>query len=228
MKYKLTENGNIVVKDGHPVVIDGDKEITIDAIGANAKITALVAESNDRRKKLSDVTAELATASGLNTDLQSQVDSIDGKSKVKIDELKDTINKTWEAKQADWETKEKSLTADLFDAKVGVKFATSKTIAGLVLPPDIAKATFSSHFNSDGSANDANGNPIYSKEKPGEIAGFEEAMTHIIDNYPNKDAIMKSSGAEGSGSHNSGGGGDDGGPTDGKSMIAAGLKSMAN
>jgi len=227
MNYVLTENGNIKIgPNGKPVVLDGEKEIEIDAIGANEKIQTLTAESNDRRKKLSEATTKLEEASGVNTTLQTQVDAIDDKNKVKIDELKSEINKAWEVKQGDWEKDKATLNDQLFDATTGTKFATSKVIAGTVLPPDIAKATFGKHFNPDGSANDTAGNPIFSQERPGEPADFDEAMTRILDAYPGKDAIMKSTASGGSGGAHSGDGGSGGEAKTSLNKISDGLKAM--
>ena len=208
MDYVLTEDGSIKVTDGKPTVIDGDKEFAIDAIGAADKITTITAESNDRRKKLGEVTKSLEDMATTRDDLQTKVDSIGGDNKVKIDELKDNINKAWEIKQSEWETEKTTLTDNLFNATVGEKFATSEVIKKTVLPPDIAKATFGKFFNNDGTANDEAGNIIYSKSKPGEPASFDEAMEIIIDSYPNKKNILRASGS-GGGAPGGGGGGDD-------------------
>ncbi len=226
MEYVLTDAGNIKITDGQPTVKDGEKEFGIDAIGAQARITTITTESNDRRKALGLLQTEHDALKVASTGLQTTVDGIDDKNKVKIEELKDVINKTWETKQDEWTTEKEGLNAKLFDATVGVNFATSKVISGTVLPPDIAKATFGKHFNPDGTANDASGNPIYSKSKPGEAAGFDEAMEMILDAYPAKDSIMKGSGANGSGGHQTGDG--SGGTVDKSAgdKIAAGLKAI--
>ncbi len=208
-KYKLTENGNIVIKDGNPVVIgDDEKEFTIDAIGAQAKIDTITAESNDRRKKLGDANTALEVFGDLDPVIaRKAIEDVSGmsdKGKADLETQRDAINKGWEAKQTAWATKEVDLNTQLFDATTGSKFATSAVIKTLLLPPNIAQATFGKHFNPDGSANDAAGNPIYAKENPGKPAGFEEAMTHIIDQYPDKDSIIKASGSGGSNGQNQG------------------------
>ncbi len=200
--YKMTDDGKIVD--------DAGTEVTADALntmvdGFNAKFDDVTKESNSRRKKAGELATELETATATSATLQTQVDAIDDKNKVKIDELKGEINKAWETKEAEWNAERVGLSDRLFDATVGVNFATSKVVAGTVLPPDIAKATFGKQFNPDGSANDASGNPIYSKSKPGELAGFDEALSQIIDAYPGKDSIMKATGTGGSGGQGSGG-----------------------
>ena len=68
------------------------------------------------------------------------------------------------------------------------------------MPPDIAANYFSKNFSVEGEGNNARvigylgGERIFSKEKPGEVAEFEEALGVIIDAYPMKDSIMRSSG----------------------------------
>jgi len=229
MKYKLTEDGKAIeMKGGHPVVIDGESEITIDAIGAQAKIATITAESNDRRKKLSDAATALEAFGDLDaTAARKALEDVGGmsdKGKADLEAQRDLINKTWADKETTWETEKTGLNTKLFEATTGSQFATSKVIKGTVLPPDIAQATFGKHFNPDGSANDAAGNPIYSKTKPGELAGFDEAMTSIIDAYPAKDSIMKASDGAGGDGHSAGSGTGDASGNSSMQNISAGLK----
>jgi hypothetical protein len=213
MKYVLDENGNIKIgSKGHPVVIgDDDKEYEIDAIGAQTTITALHKESASNRAKATEhkkrldafgdmdpVAAKeaITTVAGLTTD-----------HKIKVDTLKKEMNDAWQVKFDEEVSKGKTLSDDLFNAKVTAKFATSEIVKKTVLTPDIAAKFFGGNFNVDGTAKDVAGNIIYSKEKPGEPANFDEALSAIIDNYPNKNAILKGSGTGGSGSHGAGSGG---------------------
>ena len=173
MDYVLTENGNIKVTDGKPTVKDGDKEFGVDAIGANDRLTALTAESNDRRKKVGELTTQLEAFSGI----EDPAAAIDALQKVKgmsddrekaLNDLKDTINKTWETKQAEWETEKANINKDLFD----------------------------------------------------------EAMELIIEAYPAKDSILKSSLKGGSGGQGAGDGGSGDAPKTSQEKISAGLKAL--
>jgi hypothetical protein len=219
MKYVLDENGNIKIgPKGHPMVVGDDgKEYEVDAIGAQTTITALHAESASHRKEAADrkkaleafgdidpVAAReaLTTVKGLSTD-----------HKVQIDNLKSEMNTAWQVKFDAELSKAKALSDDLFNARVTTKFATSEVVKKTVLTPDIAAKVFGGNFNVDGTAKDAAGNVIYSKEKPGEPASFDEALSVIIDNYPNKNAILRGSGTGGSGSHQGGAGNDSGAVT---------------
>lgn len=208
-EYVLTENGNIKVKDGKPLVKDGDKEYTVDAIGAQEKITTLNGEAAKYRRERNELRdkfeplKDIEDVSGFITEAN--------KNKAAVADFGDKENTNLEALHTEYKNqladKDKSiqgLETDLFESRVKTKFATSEVIGKTVLPPDIAYATFKSHFALDGTAKDAAGNQIFSKEKPGEPAGFDEAMTHIIDNYPNKESIMKPVGIHGGDSHNTG------------------------
>jgi len=222
MEYVLAENGNIKIgPNGQPMVKNPDgSEHEIDAIGAQAKITGLVKESNDRRKKLGDATTALEAFVEIEDPVAAiealqTVAGFDDKMKLKVDEIKNTVNKAWKLKEEAWNTEKKGLQDSLFISNTGSKFATSKVIDGLVLTPDIAQAYFGKHFGFDGTATDASGQTIYSKERPGEPASFDEAMTHLINEYPNKNDILKSFAGDGSGGHQSGDGGE--GQVEGKS-----------
>lgn len=112
------------------------------------------------------------------------------------------------------------LTQDLNNHIVGGSFAGSKFIADkLAIPADIAQKVFGDRFKVDGGkllALDANGNPLFSATRHGEHANFEEAIEVMVGQYPNKDMILKGSGASGGGAS-----GGNGGAGSGKTMTRA-------
>ena len=87
----------------------------------------------------------------------------------------------------------------IFDLMVRQKFATSPTILEkTLLPADMAAEYFGKNFqvvvSSDGKPSvigNINGEKIFSRENPGDPAGFEEALNVVIDSYPMKDRIMR-------------------------------------
>jgi hypothetical protein len=210
MKYLLDEKGNIVAKDGKPTVIDDDgKEFAIDAINAQKTITQLHAEAAEHRKKASANAKLLEQFEGIDPvaakDAITQVASLGDNHKLEVEKLKTALNTTWQEKLEAEQKVNKELSDKLYSATVLSKFATSDIVKKTVLTPDIAAKVFGAHFDADGVAKDAKGNVIYSKEKPGEAAGFDEALTLILEQYPSKDAILRSS-LSGSGAPGSGGG----------------------
>ncbi|MNJ71514.1 hypothetical protein D3C77_680660 [compost metagenome] len=48
---------------------------------------------------------------------------------------------------------------------------------------------------------DGNGQKLFSRARPGELASADEAIELLVDAYPHKAHILKSSGANGGGAH---------------------------
>ena len=107
----------------------------------------------------------------------------------KIDELQNTVQE-----------KENILTKEL----IGGRFARSKFIGEkMAIPYDLVEARFGQNFKIEEgkvTAYDQHGNKIYSQDRPGELADFDEALNTLVNQYPYKDSILKGSDASGSGS----------------------------
>ena len=112
--------------------------------------------------------------------------------------------------------------SDIFDALVLQKFNNSPWFSGEIpkthLFPEVAKDHFGRHFkvekNSNGKSTvvgyniggENDGQKIFSIERPGEIAGFDEAIGIIIGKHPQRSVLMKASfGGGAGGSENPGG-----------------------
>ncbi len=209
MEYVLDENGNIKVKDGKPLVKGDDgKEFAIDAIGAQKTITGLHSEAAEHRKKASEYKKIVEAFEGIDASKAKEaiatVASLGDNHKVEVETLKTALNKTWQEKLETTEKTMKELQDKLYKATVTTKFATSEVVKKTILTPDIAAKFFGDHFELDGTAKDSAGNVIYSKERPGEAASFDEALDIIINMYPGKDAILRGSGTNGSSGYNAG------------------------
>lgn len=95
----------------------------------------------------------------------------------------------------------------IYKLMVSSKFAQSPFFSGespkSTLPPEIAETYFGKNYKVEdngkgvlrttGYKND--GTPIYSRQNPGELAEFDEALEVIINEYPYRDRILRSSGA---------------------------------
>jgi hypothetical protein len=100
----------------------------------------------------------------------------------------------------------------IYRLEVGNRFATSgylkeKTILGET--PDLAEARFGKNFKIENGKvvpYGADGNQIYSRTKPGEIADFDEALAILVESHPGRDHILKGTGASGSGAKGGQGG----------------------
>lgn len=111
----------------------------------------------------------------------------------KIDELQNTLQQ-----------KDSILTKEL----IGGRFARSKFISEkMAIPHDLVEARFGQNFKIEEGkvvAYDQHGNKVYSQDRPGELAEFDEALNILVSQYPYKDSILKGSDTSGSGAPQNG------------------------
>lgn len=113
---------------------------------------------------------------------------------------------------------------------VSSKFATSELFSGpepkTTLPPEIAETYFGKNFKVEEDEKTGvlqlrayynNGDPVYSRTNPGELAEFDEALVAIFDGYPGKEKLIRAKGA-GSGAGGGAGGGGEGDSDDIKQL----------
>lgn len=218
MKLKIDENGNAVLQDGKPVYVHDDgKEVAFDAPATVATITRLNAEAKTHREGKEAAEKLLKGFDGIEDPAAARkaletLANLDAKKLVdagEIEKVKSEISKAFQAQLDEANTKAQTLEQQLYGEKIGGSFARSKVIAEkLAVPADMVQATFGNRFKiEDGKvvAYDANGNKIFSRARPGELADFDEALETLVDSYPHKDHILKSSGANGGGAPNGGG-----------------------
>ena len=221
MKLKLDDQGHAVLQDGKPVYVHDDgKEIPFDAPEALNKISALNAEAKRHREDKEAVQARLKAFDGIDDAAAAKkaletVKNLDDKKLIDAGEaerVKAETVKSYEEKLASANAEAEKIRSQFHQELIGGSFARSQVIADkLAIPADVAQAFFGRHFgiSEDGRivAKDANGNEIYSRIKPGEKAGFDEALEALIDAYPHKDSILKGSQASGGGTGGSSGAG---------------------
>lgn len=225
MKLKLDANGNVVLQDGKPVyVLDDGREVAHDAAATVAKISSLNGEAMSHRQakeaaeaalkpfKDAGITDAAAAAEALQT--MANIKTGDLTTAAKVQEIKDAATRSAneavaaatraaEEKQRELTEHNTKLTQDLNNHIVGGSFTGSKFIAEkLAIPADIAQKVFGDRFKVDGGKLvplDQAGNPIFSATNHGNHADFEEALQVMVNQYPNKDMILKGSGASGGG-----------------------------
>lgn len=133
------------------------------------------------------------------------------------EEDKRNILKSFSLKEEEFQKELRDKDNTIYNLMVSSKFAQSPFFTGekpkSILPPEIAEKYFGSNFRveKDGNGLRVTGyigdDPVYSRQNPGELAEFEEALESVIDAYPMKERIMRSSGG-GSGASGGSGGGD--------------------
>lgn len=197
--------------EGKPVYVGDDgKEHAYDAPAMRGSLDRLNSALEDERKAKGTLETQLAAFEGIEADKAREAlkkvqalkdkDLIDaGEAERLRTEIKESFQGKLDAKDAELETVRGNWSKEkLSNAFNGSKFVKDK----IAIPPDMLQATFGQHFEvEDGKIKpvDGNGNTIFSKSNPGEIAGFDDALEQIIAVYPHRDSILKGSGANGSG-----------------------------
>ena len=218
MKLKLDENGNAVLQDGKPVYVHEDgKEVAFDAPGTVATITRLNSEAKGHRERAENAEKAVKAFEGIEDPAAAKkalatVANLDAKTLVdagEIEKVKAEISKAFQLQLDEVTGKAQTLEQQLYAEKIGGSFSRSKFIADkLAVPADMVQATFGQNLKvEDGKvvAYDAQGQKIFSRTRPGELADFDEAIETLVSQYPHRDHILKSSGANGGGAQNGGG-----------------------
>lgn len=231
MKLKLDDQGHVVLSDGKPVYVHDDgKEIAFDGAQAFAKIGQLTSENKAHRTRAEELDGKVKLFEGIEDpdaakraletvknikdgDLiaAGKVEEIKAAAKKAAEEQVEAANKQFLADLTKTKTERDTLQQQLYDERIGGSFDRSKFIAEkLAIPGDLARAAFGKAFKIEEGkvvAYDANGNKLFSRERPGDIANFDEALETLVEHYPHRDQILKGSGASGSGANGGGGGG---------------------
>lgn len=221
MKLKLDDAGNAVLKDGMPVYVYEDgKEVPFDAPAAMAKIGELNKENKGHRERAEKAEATVKVFEGLDPEAARKaletVKSLDDKKLIdagKVDEIKAEVGNSWKLKleetdkayQAKLEEKDgviKDRDGQIYSLMVTGQFSRSQFIGEkIAVPVGMMEATFGPSFKVEEGKVVAyqNGNKIYSRQKPGELAEFDEALEILVDAFPQKEQILKGTGNSGTG-----------------------------
>lgn len=226
MKLKLDEKGNVVVQDGKPVYLKDDgSEVPFDVAGTLATISRLNGESKSHRERAEAAETQLKNFAGIDDpefakQSMQTMKNIDAKKLIdagEVEKVKGEIAKAYQSQIDEYKAQAETFQKQLHGEIVGGSFARSKFIGEKVaIPVDLVQAKFGSHFAvEDGKlvAKDQNGNKIYSPSNPGELAGFDEALEHLVKQAPYANQILKGSGASGSGAGSNSNPGSGGKPT---------------
>lgn len=191
--------------DGRVLYDNNGQEFAFDAADTYSKIQQLTGEAKTNREAKQALESQLAELSGKleGVDLSKMVDA------GKLDEVKTEVAKSYQAKIDEIQGLYEGLQTKYNGEKITSAFATSKYLAEkLNLPAEVARATFANNIKIDNGKlvmQDAEGNPIYSRQKPGDYAGFDEGLSIIVESLPYRDSILKPSNHNGSGGDNQGG-----------------------
>jgi hypothetical protein len=227
MPFKYNADGTIAMdaEKKLPIFINADgAEAPFDADGTVANIGRLNGEAKAHRiaketaeaalKPFRDAGIEDAAAAAEAIRLAKNIKDGELVTAGKVQEIKDAATRTAneavanatraaEEKQRALIEQNEKLTLNLNNHIIGGSFAASKFITEkLAIPADVVQAMFGSRFKVDDGKlvpMGADGSPIFSATNHGNHADFEEALQVMVNQYPNKDMILKGTGASGGG-----------------------------
>ncbi|MGC3819337.1 DUF6651 domain-containing protein [Acinetobacter sp. G11] len=224
MKLKTIEvNGQTyaVIQEGKPVYVHEDgSEVPHDAPHTVATITRLNGEAKTHREAKEQFEAQAKAFEGLDPvkvkEALNIVQNLDAKKLVdagEVDKVKaeitEALKQTYEPQLQKLTQERDSVQQQLHSELIGGGFARSKFIQdNIAVPVDMIQATFGKNFQIENGkvvAVGADGQKIYSRTRPGEIADFDEALETLVGGYQHKDSILKGSQAGGGGFQGNGG-----------------------
>lgn len=225
MKLKTTEVNGVtyaVIQEGKPVyVADDGAEVALDAGELRKTVSSLNAEAKGHREAKEKALADLKIYEGLDPakarEAIDKLGNIDAKKLIdagEVEKVKSEIAKNYQAQIDELTGKLTSATAQTADLRREYAFAGSKYVSEKVaIPLPFLQKTYGAAFKEeDGKlvGYDGNGQKIYSRANPGEVANFDEALELMIAADPYKDTILKPTvqpggGAPPSGSNGGGG-----------------------
>jgi len=222
------EGHAVVQDDKPVYIYEDGREAPFDAGAAMQKINELNQENADRRHQNKELEEQIKVYRDKDGNLLDAEQAINAIETVKnlndkemydatqVESLKSQMNKAYiekeEALQKHFKKELEELQGTLnkkndtiYGLMVRSKFATSPTILDKTnLPPDMAADYFGKNFKVEGDGDNVkvigylDSEKIFSRERPGNPADFEEALQAVIDAYPMKDRIMRAT-AGGSG-----------------------------
>lgn len=207
------------VQEGNPVYVGDDgKTLTYDAPAMHSTIGRLNAEAKGHREAKESLESKMKSFEGLDAEKARKaletVSSLDQKKLIdagEVEKVKSEISSAFQKQLDEAKSEAETLRKQHAQDRIGAAFSGSKFIGEKVaIPGDMVQAAFGRHFEYDNGkivAKDQNGNQIYSKSNPGEIASFDEALETLVQQYPHRDSILKGSGQSGSGAQPGSGGG---------------------
>lgn len=222
MPFKKSDDGKqlVLAENGMPIFIGSDgSEKPFDVDARIKQIAELTDKANKRGKEIDDLKAKYALLAEID-DLAAYVDeykrnaeivaSLKDKEREKEENVQKRITEAIKGAVAPVALERDKLKAELETANkglnkavIGDSFFRSKYVAEKLVNSALAQQLFEGSFYvKDGKpvGRDANGNDIYGADG---VAGFDEALSKLVEASPFKDNILKSS-SGGSGSNNGG------------------------
>jgi len=218
------------VEDGKPIYTYEDgKDVAYDAPKAVDKIGELNNEAKGHREAKEAAEAKLKVYEGIEDPeaaraaletvqnlsagelkTNAQVEEIKNAAKKSAEDQVSDIKKTLEARIEELSTDNVKLRSGWDSDKLAVQFNNSKYVAEkLTQPGAVMHRIFSDRFKiEDGKVIGLkpNGDKIYARANPGELADFDEALSTMVDGYAYRESLVRGSGGGSGGGAGNGSG----------------------
>ena len=201
-----------VNEQGLPLYIHDDgKEVAHDAPQTVATISRLNGEAKTNRERYETAETSLKAFEGIEDPVAAKkaletLKNFDDKKLVdagEVEKVKAEAIKAIEDKYAPIVQERDAFQSQLHNELIGGGFSRSKFIQdNIAVPVDMIQATFGKNFQIENGkvvAVGADGQKIYSRTRPGEVADFDEALESLVGGYPHKDSILKGNQSGGGG-----------------------------
>lgn len=213
--WKLDADGKIELKDGQPIYVQSDgTEITI---GADT-VSRLNGEAKQYREERDAARTELKKFEKITDPAKAlaameTVAKIDQKKLIdagEVDKVRSEIENSFKAQIEERDKKINEQSGQLNSMTLSQAFSASEFVRDkIAVPADMFRSTFEKNFKvEDGKvvAYGSDGNKLYSKQRAGELASFDEALELLVDGYSHRDSILKADNHQGTGNKGGGGG----------------------
>ena len=201
-----------VNEQGLPLYIHDDgKEVAHDAPQTVATISRLNGEAKTNRERYETAETSLKAFEGIEDPVAAKkaletLKNFDDKKLVdagEVEKVKAEAIKAIEDKYAPIVQERDAFQSQLHNELIGGGFSRSKFIQdNIAVPADMIQATFGKNFQIENGkvvAVGADGQKIYSRTRPGEVADFDEALEALVGGYQHKDSILKGNQSGGGG-----------------------------
>lgn len=197
-----------VFKDGNPVWVGPDGS---EAVMQKDTIARLNAEAKGHRTKAEEYAEKLKPYEGIDAakarEAMEKMSKIDAKALIdagEVDKVKEQIKSEYTGQLTEKDKTISTLQSRLDGLITDNAFNGSAYVQeNIAVPVDMLRKTFGDHFKIENDkliAYDSAGNRMLSKKNLGEPADFDEAIEMIVENYSQKDRILKAPEHRGTGS----------------------------
>lgn len=208
------DGDKIALRDGNPVYLASDGSEMVVEFGT---ISRLNGEAKKHRTEKEAAEAKLRQFEGIDAakarEALETISKLDAKKLIdsgEVDKLRTEISTAFQTQITEKDKALETLQGRVNGMILDSAFNGSAFIRdNIAVPADLFRDSFSKFFRVEKekiTPIGRDGNPIYSKQRAGELADFDEAVSILVDTHPAKDQLLKLNTGGGTGNNGNGGG----------------------